>query len=726
MNLMRSNAFAARAAQAPAPGEELVIRPLVDFLVQHRKRIVLMTLLGAVLAYCVGLAMEPKYIATAQVLLEPRKEKIFGQETILPEMNLENGSIDSQVLVVQSTNLLRHVVEVEKLEADPEFGDRVSAPFFPLPAWLTFSRPAPSVRDDNNGPGAPPPHLRATIERFRKAIDVSRVGKTFVMAITVTSRDAAKAARLANVVADAYIAEQLAARYDSAKHASIMLAERLGALREQVRESDEAVAQFRRENNLVATSNEDKVSISEQQLSELNTKLTTARAETGEKRAKYEQAARLAATGASLETFPDVVHSNAIVEMRKQQAEVARREAELVAHYGDRHPAVINTRAERRDIDRSIAAETQRIVSNLKNDFIVAQARETALQNNLANVTRRTGADNRASVRLRELERINAANKTSFENVMLRAKMAHEQSSLEEREARVISPAVTPQYPSSPRKTIFALIGGGAGLALALASAVSKRALSRGYSGPRAIEAQLGGPVLATIPDMRSAVGAAGLEPLGAQPFALDPHSRFSDAMRNLRYGLREATERPKSVLIASSLAREGRTTVALGLASSAAAAGMRALLIDADLRSHSATRLSHLSEKPGLADVLSAGFTVDEAIFPFGAMHVLPFGAGLITTDHLESKRMKAMLEHLKKSFDICVIDVAPCADAADALVLSDYADAVLLVVRSEETDRDLVIRDSRRLNKSGRLAGVALNFVSPSAGADYAVSGA
>src|SRR5690606_37295428 len=104
-----------------------------------------------------------------------------------------------------------------------------------------------------------------------------------------------------------------------------------------------------------------------------------------------------------------------------------------------------------------------RIIANMKNDFEVAKAREESLQLSLDRMTGQEGGDSDVGVRLRELERVNAANKTLFENFLSRAKITQEQSSFEEREARIISPAVVPAEPSFPNKVLVlavALVAG--------------------------------------------------------------------------------------------------------------------------------------------------------------------------------------------------------------------------------------------------------------------------
>ena len=158
--------------------------------------------------------------------------------------------------------MLRRVVEKAKLTQDPEFG-RVDADLLSFfTSWFRSS----AVQTKPNSPGSegiPPDVLRAII-RLRRVLEVQRVQRTYVISIAVTSEVPEKAAMLANAVADAYVVDQLDAKYDAAKRASLWLAERMEGLREQVQQSEEAVAQFRREHNLLTTTSDNKLTINEQ------------------------------------------------------------------------------------------------------------------------------------------------------------------------------------------------------------------------------------------------------------------------------------------------------------------------------------------------------------------------------------------------------------------------------------------------------------------------------
>ncbi len=724
-----------RAPQLPADDEESIasrvgstvdLRQIVSFLSRRWTFIASTALVVLMLALMVVFALTPSYTATAEVLLEPKKESIFGRDSMIPEFNLDSGNIESQVSVIQSIGLLRRVVDKHNLTSDAEFGKKLDESL--IVALTRLVLPTQGIQSDSDVfLDQVPPDILQSIERLRRVLRVTRVGRTYVIAISVTSEDPAKAMALANAIADAYVVDRLEARYDAARRASGWLAERIDGLRDQVRRSEEAVAKFRQENNLTVSS-EGTVAINEQQLSELNAKLIAARSDTAEKRAKYEQAQRVKEGGGNLQAISDVVRSAVISELRKQEADITRRVADLAARYSDAHPTVINARAERRDVERNIAAEVARIITNLKNDFDVALARENSLQTSLNALTGQGGRDGTIGIKLRELERIASANRTLFESFLARAKIAQEQSSFEEREARVISPAARPVSPSSPKRALILAIALAVGASLGLAGAVALDMLNSGFSTPEEVEATLGRPVLSSIPLLSEHERRIDGRVLNPADFILQkPLSRFAEQVRVVRVGVQMAdVDNPAQVvLITSSVPKEGKSTLSAGLAHSAAKAGQRVLLVDGDLRHPSISRHFGADARAGLVDCLTGAISLEEAVIAAGQVALLPAGShSQNPADLLGSERMKQLIAELRVNYDYIVIDAPPIGPVVDAKIVQYLADKVVYVVRWQTTPRESVVQCLKKLNPDRRLAGVAFNLVDEGKAALYGSS--
>src|SRR5262249_40741612 len=196
----------------------------------------------------------------------------------------------------------------------------------------------------------------------------------------ITGSAQVAAAQLANAMADAYVVDQLDARLESAKRASGWLSDRLVELRGQLRDSEEAVAKFREAHGL--TRSGATVALNDQQLSDLNSKLIAARTDAAEKKARDDFVADLAAGKKTLDALPDaLLPTNSVMfALRGKVIDASQREADRLASYNRNYPAVVNVEAEKRYIERRIAAESQRMTESVKSDYALAKARLDAIQ----------------------------------------------------------------------------------------------------------------------------------------------------------------------------------------------------------------------------------------------------------------------------------------------------------------------------------------------------------
>src|SRR6266566_8419775 len=399
----------------------------------------------------------PLYTATAQVLLErPAKAPTDTGSTDYYGFG-DHSFLENQLAIIRSDPLLRRVVVKERLaEPRPTKETQSTDP----------SKESPTSAEDES--------ILDGINSLRGALALSRSGQAQVLNISITWTDPARAAQLANAVANAYVVNQLDARFESAKQASGWLSDRLVELRQQLRDSEEAVTKFRNEHGLVRSG--PTIALNDQQLAELNSKLIAARTDVAEKKTRVDFLADVAGGKKTLNALPDTFFqsSGMMAGLRAKLADASQRQADLLARYNSRHPAVVNVEAEKRDIERSIAAETQRMAQTVRSEYALAKARLDATEQSMREATGQGGLDNDDSVRLRELERTAAVNKSLFEDFLQKAKITEEHSTFRAREARVLMPAQKPAGPSFPNTrsvllmALFAGIGLGVGGAMAM------------------------------------------------------------------------------------------------------------------------------------------------------------------------------------------------------------------------------------------------------------------
>jgi capsular exopolysaccharide synthesis family protein len=657
------------------------------------------------LAFLVGvidlLRATPLYSASTQVLLE-QHERAPGLDAVINDNRFDNLYMENQLAILRSDALLRRVVLKERLAVPPPAAQEAQSP--------NVSKELSTAAEDQS--------VRNAINGLRGALAISQNGRAQVLNISITWDDPERAAQLANAVADAYVVDQLDARLESAKRASSWLSDRLAELRQQLGNSEQTVANFRREHGL--TRSGPTVALNDQQLADLNTKLVAARADAAEKKARVDFITDLLAGKKTLDALPDSLQSASSVmgALRGKLTDASQREADLLARYSRSYPAVVNVEAEKRDIERSIAAETQRMAQSVKSDYALAKAHLDAIQEAMDEATGQGALDNDNAVKLRELERTAAVNKTLFEDFLQKAKITDEQATFRARDVRVIMPAQTggQSYPNSRKVLLTALL---AGLGLGVGGAFAIEMLRAGFASPREVEEALGIPVLASVRRLKKSELVKEGKTISVPFYQLhQPLSPFSESMRTLRSSIHmsDVDQPPKVIHVTSALPGEGKTTIAVSLAISAAIAGLKVVLVDADLRHPAASRFFKLEKEIGLVDLLTGAGDADNGLrfYKDLKLTIIPAGSkSLNPPDVLGSERMKALIAHLKETFDYVVVDTPPVGPVVDGIIVANLADKTILVVEWASTPRELVQTSMKQVSAQKRVAGVVFNFV-------------
>jgi exopolysaccharide transport family protein len=685
----------------------LDLRQYLNFVWRNWRFITSVTAVALLIGIIYLVRAVPLYTASTQVLLE-QHQKAPGLDAGISDNRVDDYTyMGNQLAILQSDSLLRRVVLKERLvpnAKEPQSTD--------VAKEVSTSAEEQAVRDG--------------INRLRGALAISRSGQGQVLDISITWNDPVGAAQLANAVADAYVVDQLDARLESAKRASGWLSDRIVDLRRQLRDSEEAVANFRKEHGL--TRSGATVALNDQQLADLNGKLIAARTDAAEKKARVDFVADLAAGKKTLDSLPDSLQSTSSMmgALRQKLADASQREADLLARYNRSYPAVVNVEAEKRDIERTIAVETQRMADSVKSDYALAKARLDAIQQAMDEATGQGAPDNDVAIRLRELERTTAVNKTLFEDFLQKAKVTDEQSTFRARDVRVIMPAQTggQSFPNTRKVLLTALL---AGLGLGVGGAFAMEMLRAGFTSPREVEEALGIPVLASVRRLKKSELIKDGKNIPVPFYQIhQPLSAFSESLRTLRSSIHmsDVDQPPKVIHVTSGLPGEGKTTIAVSLAISAAFAGLKVVLVDADLRHPATSRFFKLEKENGLVDLLTGAGNAENVMrfYKDLKLTIVPAGSkSLNPPDVLGSERMKALIAHLKETFDYVVVDTPPVGPVVDAIIVGNLADKTILVVEWAATPRELVETSIRQLSAQKRVAGLVFNFVNQNQAQKY-----
>jgi len=714
---------AKRSSAALEDGSEIDLRDLLRVLWRGKLTIAGTVILLTTLAAIVLFQVAPRYTSSALVIVDPRETQFVEMEAVLSGLPGDLETIQSETEIIKSRSLADKVVRKLKLYDDPEFNPRLRPE--------TFLDSVTSVVDDWVGSVFPEQEKQAVplegqfdiervwiIDNFAEKLEVSRRGRSRVIEVAFESENPRTAVLVANTIADLYLVEQLEAKFEMTQRATLWLNDRMSELRKSVEASELAVEVFRAKAGLVEGEH---ASLAAQQISELSTQLVLARSARAEAEARLRQVRSMLNSANGVDSAAEVLSSPLIQRLREQEAEVERKIAELLTEYGDKHPRMINTRAEMRDLRAKINSEVNKIVQNLRGEVSVVRARENSLQSSLDNLKQRVGSLNSSEVQLRALQREANANRDLFETFLGRFKETSNQQEMQQTDARIIARADLAREPSFPKKRlILALVFvGSIFLGVVLVFAIEQ--LDHGFRSMEQIEQLTGIPSIGMVP----AIGKSKGRP---EKYAVEnPTSILGEAIRTIYTSLilSNVDAPPRVILVASALPGEGKSTIAVLLGRMSTLLGKRSIIIDADLRRPQLHSKLRVSRAPGLVDYLAGEVTLEDVVVKDKATGVDVITAGNIGPNAagiLNSEILQKLLKGLAEYYDLVVIDSPPVMAVADARVLTHLADKTIVVVRWAATRREVATMAIRQLlDAGGSLAGVVLSRVNVRKHASY-----
>lgn len=704
--------------------------------VRRRLRIVIVTpIVAAMLASIFAYTLPNRYDASAVVQIDPRKKTITNLEGVLSELKADSATVDSEVEVIASRLIALKVIDILKLREDPEFvrppllarvltALGLRKPVLPPPS-PKYEEMSPAVNVDPltgvlgpDKPGETNPVPDEIAAAFFDRMKVMRVRNTLLIEIRYSAQSSVKAAKIANTIAEVYLAEQLKQKLDINEHAAKLLQERLSSLRTAVTDADALVAQFKADNDIFDAEGQ---LLGEKQLARLMEQTVIARNNTAEARAKFELANRLSKNGKDLGDIADVLQSNTIRLLKEQLGKATASEAELSTRYGPRHPQMQKVQAEVTEARAQLDVEIKLLVSNLRNELHVAEQREHELNESLKSLKGSDTLSKTASVKLKELQRDADSTKALYEALLIRYKQTVETQSLQLPDARIVEQADAPIFPAAPKRKQIVIIATVGGIAFGLMIAVFLEFLTLGIGRPEDVERVFELAHLASLPNAAS----DEQQPSAMQEMRImvaEPSGAFAEAIRALRreVDVRRAEDGPRIIQIATALPGEGGSVVASNLALHYALTGARVLLIDGDLRRANLTRELASSRRHGFADSIALGFSPENAILRDAStgLNFLPAIGPAPTTmaaaEILSTRTTAQTLHDLRSKFDLVIVDSPPLLPVIDGRILADYADQIVFVMSWRRTPKQLARRalSSLGFNQS-KLIGVVVNQV-------------
>ena len=371
--------------------------------------------------------------STARVLLDPRDKQVAGPGLSQPMQGVDAVWIDTQANVVTSAAILSSVIDKLGLERDEEFG---------------------GSRDE-------------TLRALSRATAVARADQTYVLDISVRSRSADRSARIAEALANAFVANQVEVKAAAVREASSLINRQLDDLRAKARAAQEKLEAYRREHGILTANGR---SVDEDTLRQLNDAYVAARLRTQDAKARRDKIAAARASGS--DAALSGIDSTVLSRLKIERALAARTVGELAQDLGPSHPRMVAARGDLVRADAQIEGELKTLSASTDAEYQVAAAAEAAARKALDDASAVVTDTGERTIELRELENEASLRADMYKTYVARTEEITLQANTQVSDARVIAPADVPLYPYSPRRTIILALAGIAGLGLSLSVAI--------------------------------------------------------------------------------------------------------------------------------------------------------------------------------------------------------------------------------------------------------------
>ena len=694
---------------SPQAKEEVIdLRKYFAVINRAKWRILLLATLVAALSVFVVLNMKPLFSSKATLLIEAQQAKAVKIEEVYGINSMQQEYYLTQFEILKSRSIAETVIDRLKLAEHPDFKGEPS-----LTAQIKAS--LPFLPTENAGLSADDQAAREKeklIESFVKRLSIDPVRKTQLVNITFESHDAKLAAAVANAVGDAYIESQLEAKMGITQKANAWLGGRLGELRMRLDESEQALQQFRIQEGLIDVAGVR--SLGSQELERLGTEITSARA----KKAQVDGFIRVISQYGSdkidrIESLPEITAHPGVQNVKREQVTAERKVSELSKIYGPKHPKLIAAKSELATVQDNLREQIRKLITGIESEAQTATQNLNSLEAEMARSKVQYQDLSGKETEYQRLQREVETNRQLFETFMARQKETEVAGDFNSAIARFTDRAMPATDPFKPKRKLIVVLAFIAALGFGVIVAFVMESLNDTIKTNQDIEQILQQRALGMLPSVSAKLTVAEKNRLFFEP----EQRHFSEAVRSIRTSISLlAIDKPLQVIeVTSSIPEEGKSTVSSNL-SYAYSQLEKVLLIDADLRKPTvAKRFGLPAFQPGLANYLAETESLDDCIVTDEKSGIDILTAGTIPLNPLEllsSPRFESMLLELKTRYSKIIIDTPPVHAVSDALVLSRFADAVVLVVKADHTRSGLIqLSLSKLVTAHAKVFGVVLN---------------
>ena len=679
-------------------GGGLDLKEFINVL-KHRKKTVFTTVIVTMLlALLVTLLMSPVYRADTTVKVER-----YAANANVDILNAEASRSDrdffeTQIQLIQTKTLARRVISALDL-------DTKAAPVSLIAKLKQIILPEADKSASTN--------QNSVEEIFLDNLTVKPVSNSQLLKISYDSSDPQLAADISNTIAKTFLRQNLERRFDTASSYKTYVTESIEATRKNLEDAEKRLNAYARENNILQDS--DGKTTNSHTLKKQVEELVLAEKERIEAEATYQ----LYKDDPSNDPA-SIINNPYILSLKKA---MARLESKYQGIRNKRSRSARNLKKEIDGLKGQIDVETESIKLSLKTKFLEAQQKEKMISSQLDKLKNSALNHQAQSTKYNRLQREVEINQLAYNKQLEQLMAVNIAANVGTNNISIIDAATPPTKKYKPSLKTNLAFGTLLGLLLGMGIAFLREFTDDSIKNSDSLEKLTGLPVLSQLPEIKN-LNAKKL----ALQTALEPRSPLAEAVRSLRTSLRFSTRNgaPQSTFITSSGPTEGKSTIALNLATAYAQTGSKVLLIDADLRNPSIHHLLELQNAEGLTNYLANPQASNDDISKSCMINQLSvITSGPVPPDPVEllsGNKMAELLESARKEFDYIIIDGPPILGLADSLILSNLADATLISIEAGKTRKTSVLGALKRLERANaNILGSVLTRMSNQVNPEY-----
>ncbi len=513
---------------------------------------------------------------------------------------------------------------------------------------------------------------------------------------------------VADAIVKAYMDEMLEIKLSNSSYSIKWMTDKAREEREKLEHSERELQHFMRENELVTV--EDKLTVLPQKLSEFGRQISTAEAQKKELQDQLFQIKEAGNDFNKLERIPTLATNEVLKSIRERIYKANQTSQELSKKYGPKHPQMIKVTDELRILNDEKRHEINRVLASITNSYDLATSKEKSMKELLAETKGEMLGTNEKLMQYQIMKREVDSNRVMYETLQAGIKKEGITEQSQSVNIWVMKKAEMPEDPSKPNKQRNLLLGLILGLFSGVGLAFFIEYLDNTVKGAQELEDSFGLPVLGSIEELRGADKSI-------DSFIIkNPLSPVAESYRLIRSGLllSSAEHPPKSMLVTSMNPKEGKSSTTANIARILAQSGSRVLVIDCDLRRPRMHEIFGVDRTVGLSSLLTGATSenvvqkvLEEDIFCLPSGPLPPAPAEL-----LGSAKMKELMKKLAEKFDFILLDSPPVQSVTDSLVLSQYVDGTIVVVRASKTTNEEMESGMKKLHDvKTRFLGFVLN---------------